>query len=38
MRAQGGPKRNVEDYFELYQPELNAMHSLLLEMKSLIAG
>jgi ATP adenylyltransferase len=32
------PKRHVVDYFSLYQPELNAVHSLLLEMKSLIAG
>jgi ATP adenylyltransferase len=32
------PKRHVADYFSLYQPELNAVHSLLREMKALIAG
>ena len=33
------PKRHVGDsYFSLYQRELNAVHSLLREMKSLIAG
>jgi ATP adenylyltransferase len=32
------PKRHVADYFALYQPELNGVHSLLREMKSLIAG
>ena len=28
------PKRHVSDFFELYQPEINAVHSLLLNMKS----
>jgi len=32
------PKRHVADYFLLYQPELNAVHSLLLDMKTEIAG
>ena len=30
------PKRHVADYFELYQPELNAIHTLLREMKDAI--
>lgn len=30
------PKRHVADYFDLYQPELNAIQSLLAEQKQLI--
>ncbi len=30
------PKRHVADYFDLYQPELNAAHSLLAEQRQLI--
>jgi diadenosine tetraphosphate (Ap4A) HIT family hydrolase len=32
------PKRHVSDYFALYQPEINALHSLALEMKKLIGS
>jgi ATP adenylyltransferase len=32
------PKRHVADYFDLYQPELNAIQSLLLELRSQIIG
>jgi diadenosine tetraphosphate (Ap4A) HIT family hydrolase len=28
------PKRHVMDFFDLYQPEINAVHSLLNEMKN----
>ena len=31
------PKRHVADYFELYQPEINAMNRLILEQKAVIA-
>ncbi len=30
------PKRHVSDYFGLYQPELNAIHNLLVKHKALI--
>lgn len=30
------PKRHVADYFELYQPELNAIHSLLAKQRESI--
>jgi len=30
------PKRHVADYFELYQPELNAIHDLLAQQKQSI--
>jgi len=30
------PKRHVSDYFELYQPEVNAVHSLLAEQRQII--
>ena len=30
------PKRHVADYFSLYQPELNAIHRLLVQQKSLL--
>jgi ATP adenylyltransferase len=30
------PKRHVADYFELYQPELNAIHQLLASQRRLI--
>lgn len=30
------PKRHVADYFDLYQPELNAIHSLLTEQREII--
>ncbi len=30
------PKRHVANYFDLYQPELNAVHSLLSEQRELI--
>lgn len=30
------PKRHVADYFDLYQPELNAIHSLLAEQREII--
>jgi ATP adenylyltransferase len=30
------PKRHVADYFDLYQPELNAIHQLLQELKDSI--
>ena len=30
------PKRHVTDYFDLYQPELNAVHQLLSEQKTAI--
>ena len=30
------PKRHVSDYFDLYQPERNAVHSLLDQQRSLI--
>jgi diadenosine tetraphosphate (Ap4A) HIT family hydrolase len=29
-------KRHVADYFDLYQPELNAIHSLLAEQREII--
>lgn len=32
------PKRHVADYFDLYQPELNAIHSLLAEQREIIRG
>lgn len=32
------PKRHVSDYFELYQPELNAIHMMLAEQRRLIAA
>lgn len=32
------PKRHVTDYFDLYQPELNAIHAMLAEQRSLIAA
>ena len=32
------PKRHVSEYFDLHQPELNAIHSLLEEMKIQIEG
>jgi ATP adenylyltransferase len=32
------PKRHVGAYFALYQPELNAVHSLLMEMKTMITS
>ncbi|WP_199533423.1 HIT family protein [Rhodovulum sp. 12E13] len=32
------PKRHVADYFDLYQPELNAMHALLAEQRSELLG
>ncbi len=32
------PKRHVPDYFELYQPELNAMNRLLEQMKDQITS
>lgn len=32
------PKRHVVDYFDLYQPELNAVHSLLTEQRRQIAS
>jgi diadenosine tetraphosphate (Ap4A) HIT family hydrolase len=28
------PKRHIESYFDLYQPELTAMHSLLAAMRA----
>ena len=31
------PKRHVSDFFDLYQPEINAVHSLLLEIKNEIS-
>ena len=30
------PKRHVADYFDLYQPELNAIHDLLAQQKQII--
>ncbi|MCP4820872.1 MAG: HIT domain-containing protein [Shimia sp.] len=30
------PKRHVADYFELYQPELNAIHAMLLEQRRVL--
>ena len=30
------PKRHVADYFDLYQPELNAIHDLLAQQKQSI--
>ena len=30
------PKRHVSDYFELYQPEINACNRLITEMKNKI--
>jgi len=30
------PKRHVADYFDLYQPELNAIHDLLAQQKKII--
>ena len=30
------PKRHVADYFDLYQPELNAIHELLAQQKQII--
>lgn len=30
------PKRHVPDYFDLYQPELNAIHRLLAQQKTLL--
>ena len=30
------PKRHVAEFFDLYQPEINAVHALMLEMKSKI--
>ena len=30
------PKRHVSDFFDLYQPEINAIYELLKEMKSQI--
>lgn len=30
------PRRHVESYFDLYQPELNAIHALVQEARSLI--
>ena len=30
------PKRHVADYFDLYQPELNAIQSLLLQQRQVI--
>ena len=32
------PKRHVANFFELYQPELNAMHALLHKMETAIRG
>jgi ATP adenylyltransferase len=32
------PKRHVGDYFELFQPELNAIHSLLQQAKSALVA
>jgi len=32
------PKRHIADYFELHQPEINAVHSLLDEMRKQIIG
>ncbi|MCR9257680.1 MAG: HIT domain-containing protein [Alphaproteobacteria bacterium] len=32
------PKRHVSDYFDLYQPELNAIHSLLGQQKQSIVA
>lgn len=32
------PKRHVVDYFDLYQPELNAVHTLLTEQRRQIAS
>jgi len=32
------PKRHVADYFDLYQPELNAMHTMLVEQRRQIAA
>jgi diadenosine tetraphosphate (Ap4A) HIT family hydrolase len=31
------PKRHVADFFDLYQPEINAVHALLLEMRGEIS-
>jgi ATP adenylyltransferase len=31
------PKRHVADFFDLYQPEINAVHALLLEIKNEIS-
>ena len=31
------PKRHVADFFDLYQPEINAVHALMLEMKNEIS-
>ncbi len=31
------PKRHVDDYFGLYQPEINAINQLLVEQKAVIA-
>lgn len=31
------PKRHVADFFDLYQPEINAVHALMLEMRSEIS-
>ena len=30
------PKRHVSDYFDLYQPELNAIHRLLVQQRTLL--
>ena len=30
------PKRHVESYFDLYQPEINAIHQMLNKMKKKI--
>lgn len=32
------PKRHVADYFDLYQPEMNAIHAMLAEQRSLTAA
>ena len=31
------PKRHVADFFDLYQPEINAVHALMLKMKNEIS-
>jgi ATP adenylyltransferase len=31
------PKRHVAEFFDLYQPEINAVHALLLEIKNEIS-
>ena len=32
------PKRHVADYFDLYQPEINAIHAMLTELRQSISA